>query len=164
MKATGFNHMSVGANNLEESIRFYEEMFGMECVPTYNFSFKTQYMRCGTQQLHLYELPETTGKFQHFALNVEDFHAVYDKAAERGILDGPFGSAVNEMPDGSVQMYLRDPAGNLIEVDWPDVETLDKARLPELSRLADRVPQWGDALRATLFLEKVDGQRREEAA
>ncbi len=164
MKATGFNHMSVGARNLEESVRFYEEMFEMECVPTYNFSFKTQYLRCGDQQLHVYELPETVGQYQHFALNVEDFHAVYEKAAARGILDGPFGTALNEMPDGSVQMYLRDPSGNLIEVDWPDVNSLDRTRLPELRRLADRVPQWGEALEATLFLDRKGRGKREQAA
>lgn len=53
-------------------------------------------------------------------------------------------------------MYLRDPAGNLIEIDWPDVTTLDRSLLPELKRLADLVPQAGDALRATLYLEKAE--------
>lgn len=164
VRATGFNHMSVSARNLEESVRFYEEMFGMECIPTYNFSFKAQYLRCGDQQLHVYELQETVGQYQHFALNVEDFHAVYEKALARGILDGPFGTALNEMPDGSVQMYLRDPTGNLIEVDWPAVESLDRSRLPELRRLSDRIPQWGEALQATLFLDHKERDDREAAA
>jgi YD repeat-containing protein len=61
-----------------------------------------------------------------------------------------------ELPDGSVQMYLRDPAGNLIEIDWPDVTTFDRSLLPELKRLADSVPQTSDALRATLYLEKAE--------
>jgi YD repeat-containing protein len=61
-----------------------------------------------------------------------------------------------ELPDGSVQMYLRDPAGNLIEIDWPDVTTLDRSLFPDLKRLDDAVPQTGDALRATLYLGKVD--------
>jgi YD repeat-containing protein len=62
---------------------------------------------------------------------------------------------LEHLPDGSVQMYLRDPAGNLIEIDWPDVTTLDRSLLPELKRLADTVPQTGDAQRATLYLEKA---------
>ena len=38
-------------------------------------------------------------------------------------------------------MYIRDPAGNLIECCWPDVETLDRSQFPELKRLEDSVPQ-----------------------
>ena len=59
-----------------------------------------------------------------------------------------------ELPDGSVQMYLRDPAGNLIEIDWPDVTTIDRTRVPDIRKLDDSVPQTGDALRATLYLER----------
>ena len=61
-----------------------------------------------------------------------------------------------ELPDGSVQMYIRDPAGNLIELDWPDVSTLDRSVFADLKRLDDSVPQTGDALRATLYLERPD--------
>ncbi len=53
-------------------------------------------------------------------------------------------------------MYLRGPAGNLTEIDWQDVTTLDRSLLPKLKRLADSVPQTGDALRATPYLEKAE--------
>lgn len=155
MTTTGFNHLSISAKNLEESLRFYEELFGMERIPTYNFGFTTQYLRCGSQQLHVFLLPETTPVYQHFALNVDDFHAVYEKARKMGALDSKtFGNPVNEMPDGSVQMYLRDPGGNLLEVDWPDIGTLDCSRIPEMARLADRFPQTGENLQATLYLDR----------
>ena len=39
MKVLGFNHLSVGAKNLEESARFYQAVLGMELIPTYNFGF-----------------------------------------------------------------------------------------------------------------------------
>ena len=52
-------------------------------------------------------------------------------------------------------MYIRDPAGNLVEIDWPDATTLDRSTLPELQRLGDSVPQTGDALRATLYLDRT---------
>ena len=155
MTATGLNHVSIGANDVEESLRFYEDIFGMERIPTYNFGFRTQYLRCGSQQLHVFELVDAKGKYQHFALNVEDFQAVYDKAVAYGALDAEaFGNAVNELPDGAVQMYLRDPGGNLVEVNYPDMTKLDRSKLPELKALADRFPQTGDNLRATLFLDR----------
>ena len=61
-----------------------------------------------------------------------------------------------ELPDGSVQMYLRGPAGNLTKIDWPDVTTLDRSLLLKLKRLSDSAPQTGDALRVTLYLEKAE--------
>jgi len=59
-----------------------------------------------------------------------------------------FHNCMYELPDGAVQMYLRDPAGHLVEVDGPDVRTLDRSALPELKQLNDRVPQTGEALEA----------------
>ena len=88
----------------------------------------------------------------YFALSVDDFEAVYVKAKALGILDDEsWSSHIYELPDGSVQLYLRDPAGNLVEVDWPDVTTLDRSVVTDLRKLADDVPQNGDAARATLF-------------
>jgi YD repeat-containing protein len=88
---------------------------------------------------------------------MDDFEAAHRRARELGILEREsFFEDIYELPDGSVQIYRRDPAGNLIEIDWPDVTTLDRSLLPELKRLADLVPQTGDALRATLDLEKAE--------
>jgi catechol 2,3-dioxygenase-like lactoylglutathione lyase family enzyme len=155
MRATGLNHLSIGAGDLDASLRFYEEVLGMERIPTYNFGFRTQYLRLGDLQLHVFELEDHVPMFQHFAIDVDDFHAVHDKAKALGMLDGEtFRNAVNELPDGSVQMYLRDPGGNLLEIDWPDVNTLDRARIPELKRLADFAPQEGEALQASLYLDR----------
>ena len=43
MKVLGFNHLSIGAKDLEESARFYQTVLGMELIPTYNFGFKTKH-------------------------------------------------------------------------------------------------------------------------
>src|ERR1700738_463620 len=48
-------------------------------------------------------------------------------------------------PSGWVQMYIRDPAGNLVEIDWPDASTLDAALVAELYPLEADVPQAGGA-------------------
>jgi hypothetical protein len=39
-------------------------------------------------------------------------------------------------------------------IDWPDVTTLDRSAFPELKKLNDRVPQTGEALEATLYLDR----------
>jgi lactoylglutathione lyase len=50
-----------------------------------------------------------------------------------------------------VQMYLRDPAGNLVEIDWPDASTLDRSIITDIRRLDDEIPQTGSARGATLY-------------
>jgi hypothetical protein len=55
-------------------------------------------------------------------------------------------------------MYLRDPSGNLVEVDWPDFRTLSPEIRAEMRRLADRDPQDAENLRATLFLPAGSAQ------
>jgi catechol 2,3-dioxygenase-like lactoylglutathione lyase family enzyme len=157
VRATGFNHVSIHARDLGESTRFYVEVLGMEPIPTYNFAFPVQYLRLGDLQLHLFERDTDAPLYHHTGINVDDFEATYLRAKELGILEREsFFEDMYELPDGSVQMYLRDPAGNLVEIDWPDVTTLDRSVLGEIKKLGDSVPQTGDALRATLYLERAD--------
>jgi len=54
-------------------------------------------------------------------------------------------------PAGWVQLYLRDPAGNLIEVDWPDASALATETRADILPLGDVVEQTGDAAVATMF-------------
>jgi lactoylglutathione lyase len=124
----------------------------MERLPTPNFGGRIQWLALGDQQLHLFESDVDAPRLHHFGIDVDDFEAAYVKAKERGFLDADtFGAAVRELPGGAVQMYIRDPAGNIVEVDWPDVSTLDRLIVTELDRLADAFPQDGDAARATLY-------------
>jgi lactoylglutathione lyase len=154
------NHVSVQANDLEESARFYEQVFGMERIPTAKFRGPVLWLRVGDQQLHLFESAAEPPRFHHFALDVDDFEEVYRRVKELGLLDADtHGAALREHPSGWVQMYLRDPAGNLVEVDWPDVTTLDAAIAADIRSLADDVEQSGDAAGATLYTAAGVGQR-----
>ncbi|CAA9428162.1 MAG: hypothetical protein AVDCRST_MAG01-01-2736 [uncultured Rubrobacteraceae bacterium] len=136
MPATGFTHVSISARDLDESVRFYRDFFGMEEVPSPDFSGPVRWLRVGGLQLHLFldEGPAPTR--HHFALDVDDFEEVYRKAQETGaqVASGNY-STVRELPDGAVQMYLKDPAGNLVEVNWPDVNTLDTELIGEIRKI-----------------------------
>jgi len=86
---------SVGrAKDLNESARFYQSVLGMELIPTYNFGFKTRYLRCGELQLHLFELEDVVPKYQRVAIDVDDFHAVLVGNLIRLALDRETGGAV----------------------------------------------------------------------
>lgn len=151
MRATRINHVSVHAIDLEASARFYEKLFGMERLPTATFRQRVLWLRLGDQQLHLFEGDEAP-RYHHLGIDVDDFEAVYLKAKELGVLDSDaFGATLREHPSGWVQMYLRDPAGNLVEVDWPDASSLDRSIVTEIVKLDDDVPQTGSAREATIY-------------
>ena len=157
VSAISINHVSIHARDLERSAAFYEQLFGMERIPTPTFSFPVVWLRLGRQQLHLFVRPDAQAPpFHHVGLNVDDFDAVYWRAREQRLRDdNAFFSDMYELPDGSVQMYLRDPANNLVEVDWPDACTLDPRIRKDLTPLSATVHQTGDALRATLYLDEA---------
>lgn len=149
MRATRINHASIVAESLDESARFYEEVFGMERLPTAKFPEPVLWLRAGTNQLHLFESDEVATLRAHVSFDVDDFDAFYAKAKAMGILDSTaFGSAFRVHPAGWVQLYLRDPAGNLLEVDWPDASTLSPETLADAKELGG---QEGKAETATLY-------------
>ena len=153
MRATGINHVSIAAKDLEESARFYEEVFGMERIPAPDFAAPVRWLRVGDMQLHLLLDRDEPPRRTHLGLTIDDFEAAYN--AIRARTDDAFGWDLVELPSGQVQLYFRDPAGNLIELNWHDVETLDREKYPELVRLADQITQSDEALEARLFLEPV---------
>ncbi len=136
MRATGFAHMSVGAHDLEESARFYKDLFGMEEIPSPDSPFRVRWLRVGDPQLHLFETGESAPSGQHFGIEVDDFEAAYDRTGEMGVRvkEGYF-SRLYELPGGAAQMYVLDPAGNMVEVNWPDVGTLDRSVVGELEQV-----------------------------
>jgi len=150
--ALGVNHVSVHADDAEESARFYEELFGMSRIPAPTFQEHVIWLQVGDQQLHLFERDDAGPPIaHHFGLDVDDFEAVYRTAKERGLLDGEtWHQPIRMHPLGWVQMYLRDPSGNLVEVDWPDVTTLPDDIRAEVGRLEDEREQVGDARLAAL--------------
>lgn len=153
MRSAGLNHVSVVAGDLEASIRFYEELFGLERLPTPNFGFPVQWLRAGDLQLHLFQRPEGAPTYQHFALQVDDLPEVYTRARALGAFDDTaFRHHLYELPGDIAQLYLRDPGGNLVEVDAPGASRLPDELRADMHRLADERSQDAGNLRATLFL------------
>jgi len=156
VRVTGLNHVSISSVDVETSVRFYVEVLGLEPIDTYTFAFPVQYLRLGDLQLHLFERDADAPAFHHIAIDVDDFEEAYRRARQLEILEKEsFFSDMYELPDGSVQMYVRDPAGNLVEIDWPDVTTLDRSVFPELRKLSDDVEQTPEGLRSTLYLSRA---------
>jgi catechol 2,3-dioxygenase-like lactoylglutathione lyase family enzyme len=157
MPAIVLNHVSVSARNLEESTRFYEELLGMERIPTPNFGGSVQWLRIGTQQLHLARRDVAINDLNHFGVTVDNFEQVYRKAQEMGVFnDRMQGYHLCELPDGKVQLYIQDPAGNTLEINHPDVNTLPNDIKADITRLVDAFPQSAENLQARLYATADD--------
>jgi catechol 2,3-dioxygenase-like lactoylglutathione lyase family enzyme len=151
--AVDLNHVSVCAPDMPASIAFYADVFGAEPLATPSFGFPVQWLRVGERQLHLFDRPEPAPRYAHLGITVDELDAVYEKARARDCLDAEaFGHHLLELPGDCVQLYLRDPGGNLVEADAVGVGRLSPAARADLQRLEDRCPQSADNLRATLFL------------
>lgn len=159
MPATRINHVSISAKSVAESVRFYVEVLGLEPVATPDFGFPVQWLKLGDVQLHVFEHTQREAPISHHvALEVDDFPAVLRRVRELGIEDREtFGHWLYRLPDGAAQLYLRDPGGNLIEIDEPDADALDPELTAEIRPLPR--PQDGDAAAATLWTGGVTPRR-----
>ena len=147
------NHVSVNALNLEESVRFYEDLLGAERIDTPNFGIPVQWLALGRTQLHVFERDIQPTSHHHFAITVDDVEPVYRAAERWNAFDyKAFGNNLVELPGDVVQLYVRDPAGNLVEIDHSGVERLPDDLRAQLKGLWDFNPQSGENMRGRLFV------------
>ena len=122
----------------------------MERIPTPTFAAPVQWLRVGDMQLHLFLDDGPRRSRHHLGITIDDFDAAYEAVKAR--TSDTWGWQLVELPSRQVQLYFRDPSDNLIELNWPDADTLDRSRYPELRRIADHIPQKPDAEEAVLYL------------
>ncbi|MCA1696237.1 MAG: VOC family protein [Actinobacteria bacterium] len=150
----GINHVSINALDLKRSTDFYVELFGAEPITTPNFGIPVQWLALGRTQLHLFERDLTPTSHHHFGVTVDDVEPVY-RAAERwnAFDDAAFGNRLVELPGDIVQLYIRDPAGNLVEIDHHGVDRLPDDLLVQLKGLWDFNSQDDEQMSARLFVD-----------
>ncbi len=154
VRALRINHVSIAASDLEESARFYEEVFGMERIPTPTFDLPVVWLRVGDMQLHLFLEDGPAPARHHLGITIDDFDAAYEAVKARA--SDTWGFQLVELPSRQVQLYFRDPSDNLVELNWADADTIDRSRYPELRRIAEQIPQKADAEDAILYLYPGD--------
>jgi catechol 2,3-dioxygenase-like lactoylglutathione lyase family enzyme len=147
------NHVSVNARDLQESVDFYVDLFGAEPIPTPNFGLPVQWLALSRTQLHLFERNLDPTSHHHFAVTVDDLEPVYRAAERRDAFDRrAFGNHLIELPGDVVQLYVRDPAGNLVEVDQAGADRLPEALRGQLRGLWESHPQSEEQMRGRLFV------------
>ena len=155
MRTSGINHVSIHANDLEESVNFYVELLEAEVLDTPNFGVPVQWVALGDTQLHIFIRPATAQSHHHFAITVFDLEPIYHRAKAMGALDThTHGHHLIELPGDVAQLYVRDPAGNLMEIDTPGASQLPEALRRDMRRLDEMFPQNEANRRARLFVRE----------
>ena len=153
MTATGINHVTIVTRDLDESERFYAELVGAERLDSPNFGTPVRWLRVGNVQIHLLQDNSGGGGAGHFGITVDDLAPVYERARALGAFDpAANGHYLWELPDGVVQLYLRDPSGNLVEVNAHEAGSLPESVRVNVRALADAQPQSEANLRARLLM------------
>ena len=128
-------------------------MLGAEPIPTPNFGVPVQWLALGRTQLHVFERDLQPTSHHHFAVTVDDLEPIYRAAERRGAFDRrTFGNHLVELPGDVVQLYLRDPAGNLVEIDQYGVDRLPDDVRAVLKGLWDINSQDEENMRGRLFV------------
>ena len=110
-------HVNVNVDDLDRAVAFYRDVLGLPLDPTPDQGFRSQFFRIGaTQQIHMNEIADSHQFRGHFCLVVPDFPAVFARAKAAGAIDTRPWGRVRRLPTGSMQMFVRDPAGNLVEI------------------------------------------------
>jgi len=147
------NHVSVNAIDLQASVDFYVELLGAEPLTTPNFGLPVQWLALGTTQLHLFERDLEPTSHHHFGITVDDLEPVFRVAEKRGAFDDiAFKNRLVELPGDVVQLYVRDPAGNLVEIDSPGKDRLPQDMRDQLKQLWDFNPHTAEQMSARLFV------------
>jgi len=120
------DHITLVVSDLDQSRRFYRDLLGMREVPRPAFGFPGLWFQAGTTQIHMNtDSPEAgpagmppfegnqPSRGFHFAFIVDDAHAAARHLEQEGVIivTGP-----RSRPDGSVQLYVYDPDGYLVEI------------------------------------------------
>lgn len=119
MLITGLHHVALNVHDVDAAVRFYTDVLGFDLLDTRpDFGFDGAWLQAGDHQVHLVAAPDATiDRAQHFALRVDDADAWADRIDGRGIRcrRAPY------VPGAGHQVFLRDPSGNRIELNQPDI-------------------------------------------
>ncbi len=149
------NHVSVNARDLQESVDFYVELLGAELIPTPNFGIRVQWLAVGRTQLHLFERDTPPTSHHHFGVTVDEIEPAYRVAERRDALERTaFGNHLVQLPGDVVQLYVRDPTGNLVEIDQSGVDRLPADLRAQLRGLWEFNPQSDEQMSGRLFLSE----------
>ena len=118
LKATSIDHVNMKVKNLEQSVKFYKNLFGFEIKQEENankLDVPSKIIGNDTIKLCMYEISDMSpeGGIAHFGFNVANFNEIIAKCEELKV-EVLYGGIVDWETSKSV--YIVDPSGYEIEL------------------------------------------------
>ncbi|WP_257166810.1 VOC family protein [Bradyrhizobium sp. SRS-191] len=116
------DHFNIRTRNLQETVRFYEDVLGLENGDRPNFAFPGAWMYSeGRPVVHLVDISPTSeaqkpdsGVVHHVAFVSRGFAGMKARLESKGM---PFDA--RQVPGGELwQIFVRDPNGVMIELNY----------------------------------------------
>jgi catechol 2,3-dioxygenase-like lactoylglutathione lyase family enzyme len=117
MSDTNIQHVNLMVDDLDAAVAFYTDILGLQLAPTPELGFPAQFIAVNEyQELHLNRLDDVTPERAHFCMRVADFNGVFRRAKQAGVIETRTWGHARRLASGVMQLFVRDPAGNLIEI------------------------------------------------
>ncbi len=118
LEATSIDHVNMKVKDLEQSVKFYKNLFGFEIKQEENankLDAPSKIIGNDAIKLCLYEVSDMSpeGGIAHFGFNIANFNEVIEKCKELGVKI-LYGGIVDWEKSKSV--YIVDPSGYEIEL------------------------------------------------
>ena len=116
------DHFNIRTRNLADTVRFYEDVLGLEKGPRPNFAFPGAWMYSdGRAVVHLVDISPTdepqkpdSGVVHHVAFVSSGFRDMKQRLQGKGV-----AFEAREVPGGDLwQIFVTDPNGVLIELNY----------------------------------------------
>jgi len=129
-----FLHVNILVDDLESAVKFYRDELGLATDETPEQGMPSQFFKlAGGVQIHMNEIKDERSFRAHFAIDVDNFSEVFRRMKEIGAIDLKAWGNVRRLPGGKMQLFVRDPSDNLVEINSRQEEIID----PEI--LADDI-------------------------
>lgn len=125
MALIDLHHVALKTDDLAATVRFYTEILGMRLVDRPGFDFPGAWLQMGETMVHIYAgdaALEKDGSFRrggaavdHLAFLARD----YDKTKANFVARGVSYRENNIADFGLWQLFVEDPSGVLIELNFP---------------------------------------------
>ena len=131
MNSPVLHHISLVTLDLDRSIKFYRDVFGLEQIARPPFKSAGAWLALGPLQLHLIVKPDGTFRSKpvietgdtHFAIRVSDFEETIGQLVAKGFREDAADDdpkcllVIRKGVAGFPQAYILDPDWNIIEIN-----------------------------------------------
>ena len=112
------HHVNVAVDDIASATEFYRDVIGLDPIVTPDLGFPAQFFSIAAgQELHVNQLDDVHQQRAHFCIRLDDFAGVVERAAATAAIDSVTWGPATRIGTGVIQLFVRDPAGNLIELN-----------------------------------------------